>query len=571
MEVRGSFFLYAPALVELGFVAVALILIAAWPKAAARPLRSIDHRLSAIPTSLVGQILFIGTFAVLLRATFLPWLGAPVPLIHDEFSLLLQAQTYLEGRLANPSHELWDRFESFHINHIPAYASVYFPGRGLPLAFGLLVAGEPWLGVWLSFVLLAMSTVWMLRGWVSPRLALLGGMLVVVRLGAFSYWINSYWGGAFTALGAMLVVGAMPRIIKNPQWRYGFALGVGTVILMTTRPFEGPMLCGALGLFFLPRLLKRNLVRSALLRAGIPLAALVGGGAAVTAMYHSATTGDPLVTPYEVNRGTYAVAPAFIIAPLEKRVDRLERRARHFKRFYDEEARPFFDARSGFRGMLRSMVRKVQLTWYFYVGAALTIPFILGLWASRRDVPVVGTLVIFYAGFLLTTWPLPHYAAPIFPVLLIVTMRGLALLSNWTTQERPVGFSLARALPIAAASPLLVAASSVVLKWPEIQNNSWDRPCCAVTQSSVRSDTIKQLEAISGRDLVLVASNDHNPIHTELVFNDADIDSSAIVWAHSLGDEEDKELVAYYSDRRPWLFEWTADGYILLDHPSADP
>jgi hypothetical protein len=476
----------------------------------------------------------------------------------------------LEGRLANPTPELWDRFESFHINQLPAYASVYFPGRGLPLAFGLLVAGEPWVGVWLSFVLLAMSTVWMLRGWVNPRLALLGGMLVVVRLGAFSYWINSYWGGAFTALGAMMVVGAMPRIVNNPQWRYGLVLGVGTVILMTTRPFEGLMLCGALGLFFLPRLLKRDLVRSALLRVGVPLAAFVGGGGAVMAMYHSETTGDPLLTPYEVNRSTYAIAPAFIIAPLETRVERLERRARHFKRFYDEEARPFFDARSGFRGMLRSMARKVQLTWYFYVGAALTIPFILGLWASRRDLPVVGTLIIFYAGFLLTTWPLPHYAAPIFPILLIITMRGLAVLSDWSTQERPLGFSLARALPMAAATPLLVVACSLVFKRPEIGNNSWDRPCCAIAQSSVRSDTIKQLESVSGRDLVLVVSNDHNPLHTELVFNDADIDSSRIVWAHSLGEKEDSEIIAYYSSRRPWLFEWTADGHIIREHPSQN-
>lgn len=64
----------------------------------------------------------------------------------------------------------------------------------------------------------------MLRAWVSERLALLGGLLMVIRFGVLSGWINSCYGGGLIALGGVLVLGAFPRLMKIPRWRDGIAL-----------------------------------------------------------------------------------------------------------------------------------------------------------------------------------------------------------------------------------------------------------------------------------------------------------------------------------------------------------
>jgi len=549
-------------LVELVLTLLLVGVAVALPGRARKPVGFIDRFSTLLPTSIGGQMLLVAALATIPRAALLPWLGVPPPLIHDEHSLLLQAETFLRGNLAMPPHPFGGHFETFHVNQWPSYASIYFPGRSFPLLLGLLLFGHAWPGVWLIFVALACATVWMLRAWVGPRLALLGGMLVVVRLGLFSYWINSYWGGSFTALGAVLVLGALPRLLERPRWLDGLWLGTGVLIMMTARPFEGFVLCLALAATHVPRLLRAGgeWFRLAGLKGGVPLIVSLAIGLTTLGAYNEATTGRWLTTPYKINRLGYAIAPAFLFeAPIASEA-RFAGKPEHLRRFYQDEAKPYRQAHSGVKGLVASVVSKIRSMWFFYVGFALTIPLLAGLWRSRRDPVVWPSLLLFIAGFSLTSWAYPHYAAPAMPLVMILIMRGFGALAAGSHR----GAFLARTLPFAAAVPLAVPVMNVVTGAPALEHNSWNRPCCTLRTRTFRTGIVGTLENLPGRKLVLVETNEFRPIHEETVFNGPEIDAQRIVWAHSLGEERDGRLLRHFADRNVWRLHWTGENTYRL-------
>lgn len=551
-------------LAEFLLAAICVLLAFAVPRLGSRGYERIERRLAALANNPTRQILAVGLLAIAARAAILPWVGAPVPIVFDEQSIVLQAQTLAAGRLSNPTHPLWEHFETFYVNQIPAYASMYFPGRGAPLAAGLLVADHAWVGVWLSVVLMCMAAVWMLQGWVSLPMALLGGVLVVARLGVFSFWINSYYGGAFTALGAMLVFGALPRILREPWWRHGALMGLGAVILMTTRPYEGALVCLPVALVLLAHLVKPawQAGRLAFLKVALPATLLVGAGGALLVAYNLATTGDSFKTAYDLQRETYASAPAFLISPPIKSENR---GPEYFRTYYTVEA-SYYHHRDSPIQLVRSVLGKLFDTWNFYIGATFTITFLAGLWSSRRDYFLLGTLVFFSAGYCLVTWNFPQYTAPLYPVLLIFIMRGLQWLRTYEVSGRPVGLFLSRAIPTAAIALLVLPITSLAFGTLSMQSGSPHAVCCTTSYYDLRLRVVRQLTTSPGRHLVLVKDGPQNPVTYEMVYNDADIDNSEVVWAHRLSEEKDLRLQNYFAERRVWEFEWrpeTGQGYVL--------
>src|SRR5688500_552647 len=161
--------------------------------------------------ALVGILSFLATSSLSLKR------GLPLPLVHDEFSYLLAADTFANGRLTNPSPPAWEHFETMHVLVTPTYQSKYPPGQGLMLAFGQFFFGHPIWGAWITTALASMTITWALLALVPPRWTFIVGLLTALHPQMLE-WGQRYWGGSLATLGGALFLGALFRI-ASPRFR----------------------------------------------------------------------------------------------------------------------------------------------------------------------------------------------------------------------------------------------------------------------------------------------------------------------------------------------------------------
>ncbi len=486
-----------------------------------------------------------------IRAALLPWLPVPLPSIHDEFSYLLGADTFASGRLANPPHPMWQHFETFNELMQPVYVSMFPPLQSLVLAFGQKFFGEPWAGVYLSAGFMSAAICWMLQGWLTPNLALLGGLLFVLRVGILSYWMNSYWGGAVAAIGGALVVGALPRIWRGGQSRHLITFALGLAILMNSRPWEGAVLgVAALGVLAwawrsfsadprAPDLRKR------FLRNAIPatLMLLVSFGA--VAYLDLRVTGSPFLLPHALSDKQYMRASNFAFLPLREPLY-----AHHFiPDFYT-------GAQGTFTGVWRDMrhdplaavLGRASLIYDFFFGfwplliAPLFWPYRLKTIEERAAVFLL--LVFLCVATFPLTWLMMHYVAPIAGLFYVRFLQTLKRLHGWRPAGKPLG---------AAAAVFFVTlfgyqfAINLALMF---HGGMAPGPF-----ATARNSIAQELAHMPGRQLVLVRYAPEHDQLEEWVYNRADIDASQTVWARAMDPDKDGELIRYYSGRQVWIVD----------------
>ncbi len=322
------------------------------------PIRSITRRFDALARRPLLAALLIGLFAFASAALAAALSGKPIPLVHDEYSYLLAADTFAHGRLANPPHPHWQFFESMHIVHQPAYASMYPPGQGAAIAAGQVLTGEPIVGVWLSVAAMGVAIYWALFAWLPPRWALLGGVLVVLKFVVLGrvmssslggYWSQSYYGGAVAAIGGALLIGALGRIVSarasaKPRdghpWAlpmrakalpmHAMLLALGVLILAASRPFEGFLLSLPAAIVLLtwffrlqgPAGRRGTPRRTATDRVIVPAAVVVLAGAIFLGYYNAQVTGSATSMPWSHHHKQYCTFPIFVFQkPDSKWVD----------------------------------------------------------------------------------------------------------------------------------------------------------------------------------------------------------------------------------------------------------
>ena len=502
-------------------------------------------------------VLYTGIIAVVAHLCALLALKSPVPVpgLHDEFSYLLAADTFASGRLANPTHPMWVFFESFHIEHQPTYASMYPPAQGLVLALGQIL-GHPVIGVWLGSALFCAAICWMLQAWVPPKWAFLGGLIAVMRIGVFSYWANTYWGGCVAALGGCLVWGAFGRLRRKPQPGIAALLGLGLIILANSRPYEGVWVslpvAGALGWWLIrqPRPLLRPLVA--------PLVLILASGSAAMGYYNWQVFGSPLTLPYTVNRALYSVAPSF---PWEDRGPEPSYNHAVMKRFYTTIETGGFQSEHTVLNFLRLTRLKLFTFWVFFIGPALTLPllaFLLGAFPLKGPIrwPALGLLAVL-VGIGLLAWPTnPHYFSPAIGCFYAVMIDGLRRLYVWRRRWMVSGKMLAAASVLTCLVVLGWRASGMPIDVPQVDSVTPIPWYAAETYPlTVRENVISALKKRGGKHVIIVRYSPYHSPFQEYVYNSADIDGSEIVWAREMDDPARMmRLLRYFRDRTIWLF-----------------
>jgi len=522
---------------------VLLLLALGWclPRFGERLLGPIERFFARLAENKGLAIFAVAAATALIRLGLLWKFPIPIPRVHDEFSYLVAADTFAHGRLTNPPHPMWIYFDTFHVNQIPTYMSKYPPGQGAVLALGQIL-GHPWIGVLLSISLMCGAVVWMLQGWLPPRWALLGGVLLMLRIGIFNYWINSYWGGAVAALGGALIVGALPRLLHSWRTRDSFILGLGTAILANSRPLEGMVFFLPVAVVLLVRVCDRQSPpwQTTFRKLILPFSAVMLLCGAFMAYYNWRGTGNPLLFPYTLNDRTYSSTPALVFLKEEPPRDGSNPQ---FDTFYNDwSRRQWKEGRADSpRHALRILWGDTKFMAFTFLMPELCIPLVTLPWLlrDRRIRFLIVQVLVSFAGFLLIAWFLPHYAAPVAGTMFAILTQGVRHLRRWQYLGRPVGIGLSRALVL-----------SVVLLAP------FHPPALqAAPRMEYRAAIASQLDRMPGDHLVIVRYSPNHSDGEEWVYNAAEIDRAKIVWAREIPGVSLQPLFDYFPRRDVWLVE----------------
>jgi len=527
------------------------------PRLAESALRTIAQPIAKLAERKTLSIWLIFLSVISVRLAILPLLPVPVPGIHDEYSYLLLGDTLAHGRLTNPTHPMWMSFESFHINWFPTYCSKYPPGQGGVLALGELL-GLPWIGVVVSVGAMCAAILWMLQAWLPARWALLGGMLVALKFGIASYWINSYWGGAVAATGGALVLGAMPRIICYAKARDALLLGLGLAILANTRPYEGLLISIPLGGWFLWWLAgKAKPTAKVRIRVLVPLVAVLVLTVAFMGYYNWRLTGNAFLFPHVLNSRTYSTMGLFL---WDHPKAQGEYHNQQFDDFYNGWERE--DYQNTWRDAWNVSAEKLTRSGstYFWWGALLLLPGLLFVYRDRKMRLPLLIFGLCAAGFLATIWSFPHYASPATCVIFLLLVQAIRHLRTMRLAGRPVGIALA-----CAAIFLLAADDGLGASNHQCDPLEWT---CQGDPS--RAAIQEKLSHTPGKHLILVRYEEDHNIHDEWVYNGAEIDSAKVLWARELDAQQNAKLLDYFKDRHIWLVEPDKDNTELIPYPGQN-
>lgn len=181
------------------------------------------------------------------------------PAYHDEFSYLLQARTFLAGRVAWPAMSVRpDLFHQIHVLNQPATASRYFPWTGIWMApfvqlAPLVQPGLPYFGHWTAGALSCVFFFYSMLRFLPFRWAIIGGLLIAVSPG-LAVFSNLLLAHHPTMLVLSIFLWSFLRLMDKGDTRDATISGIALTLAMLGRPMTAAGFALPFGIWLLFRI-----------------------------------------------------------------------------------------------------------------------------------------------------------------------------------------------------------------------------------------------------------------------------------------------------------------------------
>ncbi|MBX3442701.1 MAG: glycosyltransferase family 39 protein [Planctomyces sp.] len=493
-----------------------------------------------------------------------PFAGMP-PAIHDEFSYLFQAQTFLAGRLSFPSFApLPELFDQVHVLNEGRFASRYFPGTGLWLA-PFVALGNPWLGQWTANALIAGMVVWIGRELSGLRTGAIAGLLCAGSPGLIVY-SNRLLAHQPTLLALVVFLWAMLRCRRSPSAGWGLLAGTALAFAMLCRPMTAAGVALPWGVEWLIRLERGSADPSApagvrprwsqTLALGAPLVAAGG----LMLVCNAAITGSPWRSPYQVYTDTYTPRHTFGFNNVVRGAKRLGPKTLDNYDRWAENLTPKLAARNVGERLISS------LRWSLGViplGLAAAVVLIDWRRWSRGWRLVIASIVSLHAAHVpywfagIEGWHYVFESAPMWLLLFAEAARRMSAVWSWEAPGmRWWGGGL-------LATALAVNLVSIEPLWRSRVDTA--RVEAMFARARYAQFRRKAAELAAEGPIIVFVEPDPADRHMDYVTNPPSLDGPVLV-ARAIPDRTDVDAARrLFPDRRAWLFRPGSWQWIDLD------
>lgn len=515
----------------------------------------------------------------------------PTPAVHDEFSYLLAADTFVNGRVSNPAPDHPQSFEAPHLLVTPTYASKYPPMQGFFLAVGQVLFGNPAFGIWVSCGFAAVSFFWMFAGWQDFRWAILGAALAILFLGVNHYWAQSFWGGMVAAGGGALFFGGLRRVYERATVGASVLMTLGGIVLVNSRPFEGTamMVPGLIWLAIWSIKGGKRAVAEKFQRVVLPGALLTGIALSGMAYYNHSVTGDPLRLPYQEHQSQYFSTPLFVFqSPVGSELQGNHR----LRQLYDflsisaplRDLEYFGLPRSTYLFPIYAILYLLIFLPFSFLGPPLGLLLYAGIMLLRKDrwalLIICSILFTIFCMSFASYWDLLHYAAPLtagFIYLAVESLRAFRLRASTPKEARLVNILLAVAIVGSIVFQSFASSTSSTFEAPNEETflkSFSDGEEIVLAIESRATDLKPYIEMVLGRlpdrRILFVSYHQDFNLHDDIVFNASDLNNAQVLWANDLGQEPNLEVINKFGPRTAHLVHLKGASMIIKPVKSAE-